>query len=374
MTERSRFQSLGRIARSLDKTFLITVAIPTLIAGCYFGFIASDRYVSESRFIVRNPQKTVPSGLGALLQGTSLARSQDDTYSVHDFILSRDALRELEQKVRFRQEFSDPNIDVFGRFPRLDRDASFEALYRYYEDHVAIDYDTASSISVLRVTAFSAKEAYDINDQLLGMGETLVNSLNARARQDLIKTAEAEVHAAEAVSSSAATALSTFRSSHAVFDPEKQGALQLAGITKIEEDLHASELQLAEMERVAPANPQVGMLQARVDSLRRRLASETARVTGASDSLTAKSAQYDQLVMRNAFAERELAAALSSLETARNEALRKQLYLERLVRPNLPDRALEPRRIRSVFMVFVLGMICWGVLSMVVSSVKEHQD
>jgi capsular polysaccharide transport system permease protein len=374
MTVPSRFRSIGRAARSLDKTFAITVAIPTLLAICYFGFIASDRYISESRFVVRNPQKTVPSGLGALLQGTSLSRSQDDTYSVHDFILSRDALGQVEEKLRFRQEFGDPNIDIFGRFPRLDRDSSFEALYRYYQDHVAIDYDTASSISVLRVTAFSAREAHDINDQLLAMGEALVNGLNARARQDLIQSAEAEVHAAEAVSTSTATALSAFRSSHSVFDPEKQGALQLTGITKIEEELHGSESQLAEMKRVSPANPQVSLLQARIESLKQRLASETARVTGAKDSLASKSAQYDQLVLRNAFAERELASALSSLETARNEALRKQLYLERLVQPNLPDRALEPRRVRSVLMVFVLGMICWGVLSMVVSSVKEHQD
>jgi len=374
MTERFRFRFVGRVARTFDKAFAITVVIPTLMAVCYFGFIASDRYVSESRFVVRNPQKTVPSGLGALLQGTSLSRSQDDTYSVHDFILSRDALRQLDDRQRFRKEFSDPNIDVFGRFPRLDRDASFEALYRYYQDHVAIDYDTASSISVLRVTAFSAQEAHAINDQLLGMGEALVNNLNARARQDLIQSAESEVQAAEGVSTRAATALSTFRSSHSVFDPERQGALQLAGIAKIEDELHASESQLAEMRRVSPANPQVSLLQARIDSLKQRLASETARVTGANDSLSSKSAQYDQLVLRNAFAERELASALASLETARNEALRKQLYLERLVQPNLPDRALEPRRIRSVFTVFVLGLICWGVLSMVVSSIKEHQD
>jgi capsular polysaccharide transport system permease protein len=34
--------------------------------------------------------------------------------------------------------------------------------------------------------------------------------------------------------------------------------------------------------------------------------------------------------------------------------------------------ALEPRRIRSVLVVFLLGLILWGVLSLIVSSVKEH--
>jgi capsular polysaccharide transport system permease protein len=44
------------------------------------------------------------------------------------------------------------------------------------------------------------------------------------------------------------------------------------------------------------------------------------------------------------------------------------------VQPNLPDMAVEPRRIRSTFMVLALGLVLWGVLSLVVSSVKEHTD
>jgi len=49
--------------------------------------LASDVYISESRFVVKNPQRSAQTGLGALLQGTAFSRSQDDTYSVHDYIL-----------------------------------------------------------------------------------------------------------------------------------------------------------------------------------------------------------------------------------------------------------------------------------------------
>jgi capsular polysaccharide transport system permease protein len=63
---------------------------------------------------------------------------------------------------------------------------------------------------------------------------------------------------------------------------------------------------------------------------------------------------------RKTFAERQLAASLAALENARNEAQRQQLYLETLVQPNLPDKAIEPRRLRTVAMVFLLGLIVWG--------------
>ena len=74
------------------------------------------------------------------------------------------------------------------------------------------------------------------------------------------------------------------------------------------------------------------------------------------------------------FADKQFASALASLESARSEAERKQLYLERLVTPNLPDKALEPRRIRSVFMVLAVGLLAWGVVSLLVASIKEHAD
>jgi capsular polysaccharide transport system permease protein len=73
-------------------------------------------------------------------------------------------------------------------------------------------------------------------------------------------------------------------------------------------------------------------------------------------------------------ADKQLGIALAALETDRSEAARKQLYLERLVQPNLPDKALEPRRVRSILTVFLLGLIVWGAVSLVLASVREHAD
>ena len=104
-----------------------TVIIPTALAVIYFGLIASDVYISEARFVVRSPQRQAPTGLGALFQGTGFSRSQDDTYSVHDFVLSRDALKELDDQLAVRKAYSSKSADFINRFPGLDWDDSFEA-------------------------------------------------------------------------------------------------------------------------------------------------------------------------------------------------------------------------------------------------------
>ncbi|MCA3242657.1 MAG: hypothetical protein ING89_15295 [Rubrivivax sp.] len=358
----------------LDAVFCVTVLLPTLLAALYFGVIASDRYISESRFVVRNPQRANPTGLGALLQGTVFSRSQDDTYSVHDFIKSRDALLELEGKLGMRSRYADQTIDIFNRFPGLDGDASFEAFHRYYQNHVLIEYDTVSSISTLKVRAYTAQDAQRINDLLLQMGERLVNNLNTRSRQDLIQTAESEVRTAEAKAAAAAKALSSFRSGRSVFDPTAQSALQLQTVVRLQDELIAAEAQLAQLRRVSPDNPQVPYLATQIASLKRTIETENAKVLGQGGSLATKSPEFDRLVLERGFAERQLSAALAALDSARNEAARKQLYLERLVQPNLPDVAVEPRRSRGVLMVLAIGLVVWGVASLVLASVREHSD
>jgi capsular polysaccharide transport system permease protein len=357
-----------------NKILWLTVIIPTILACIYFGLIASDVYISESRFVVRSPQRQTQTGLNAFLAGTGFSRSQDDTYSVHDFVLSRDALKELDEQIGVRKAFSSKDADFINRFPGLDWDDSFESFYRYYKKRVGIDYDTVSSITTLNVRAFTAEDAKRINDLLLKMGERLVNNLNDRSRQDLIKFATQEVTIAETKAKAAALALSSFRTSQSVFDPDKQSAIQLQGVAKLQEELLTTEAQLNQIKRVSPNNPQVASLASRVASLRNTIAAETSKVAGGDTSLTSKSANFERLVLDKGFADKQLASALTSLETARSEAERKQLYLERLVQPNLPDKALEPRRVRSVFMVFVVGLMAWGVVSLLVASVKEHTD
>lgn len=365
---------LRRMLRRFDRIFMFTVLLPTLVAALYYGAIASDVYISESRFLVKNPQRAAQSGLGALLQGTAFSRSQDDTYSVHDYLVSRDALRELDEKLDLRKTYSSPAIDFVNRFPGLEWDSSFESLFRYFKRHVSIEYDSVSSISVLRVRAYSAEDASKINDLLLSMSERLVNNLNTRSRQDLIEVAREEVRLAEERAKTAALALSTFRADRSVFDPEREGALQLQGVARLQEELLATEGQLAQIRQVAPNNSQIPVLTSRIEVLRRSVETETAKVTGKGTSLTSKSPAFDRLVLERTFADRQLAAALTSLDLARSEVQRKQLYLERLVQPNTPDKALEPRRARAVLTVFLVGLLLWAVVGLVVASVREHTE
>jgi capsular polysaccharide transport system permease protein len=368
-------QLLGRGTRN-NRLFVATVVLPTVLAAIYYGLIASDIYISESRFVVRSPQRQAQTGLlNTFLQGTGFSRAQDDAYSVNDFILSRDALKKLNDRLALAKAFGNSSVDFLNRFAALDWDDSFEALHRYYLKRVSVDYDTASSISVLRVNAFTAEDSYKINELLLGMSEHLVNQLSDRGRQDIIRFSAAEAKEAERQAKDAAVALAVFRNQNAILNPEQQSVIQLQLISKLQDELIATKTQLAQLRAFTPDNPQIPVLRNRLDNLQKEMDAELAKVAGGSSgSLANKAAAYERLALDREFADKQLAAALASLEAARNEAQRQQLYLERVAQPNLPDYPVEPRRIRSVLMVFVLGLLAWGILSLLLASVREHFD
>lgn len=360
--------------KGVNSLFLLTVAFPTAIACLYFGVLASDVFISESRFVVRSPQKQTNTGLGAILQGAGFTRSQDDTYTVNDYILSRDALQQLEQAFQLSKAYGGDQVDRISRFAGIDPDNSFEALHRYYQKQVNLVVDGVSSITVLRTSAFAAADAHRMNEKLLELSEKLINQLNERGRQDMIKFAASEVAAAEQAAKAATLAVSQFRSQKGVFDPERQSTLQLQLVSKLQDELIATKTQLAQVRDIAKDNPQIPSLQRKLDTLQSEINAETAKVAGGERSLSSKSVDFERLSLDRAFADKQLATALTSLEQAKNEAQRKQLYLERIVQPNLPDMAVEPRRFRSILATFVLGMVAWGVISMLVAGVREHRQ
>jgi capsular polysaccharide transport system permease protein len=351
---------------------LVVVLVPTCAAILYYGFIASDVYVSESRFLVRNQQpQAQPGVLGALLGGSP---SEDDIRSVHDYILSRDALKELEQSLSIHKAFSSRFADVFNRFPTLISDRSFEEFYRYYGKHVSVETDSASSISILTVSAYTAQDAYQINNQLLEMSERLINTLNDRSRQDLIRFADNEVRLASERAKDASLALLSYRSSKSVFAPDQQAALQLTGVARLQDQLISTEADIAQLGKLSPSNPQLAALESRAETLRRAIATEAAKVTSDKGSFSASTPDFERLTLDSAFADKQLGIALAEAEGARSQAQQKQIYLERVVQPSLPDKAMQPRRTRSIFTVFMLGVIGFGIARLLIASVREHMD
>lgn len=361
--------------RKFSKLFWATVIVPTVCSTVYFSVWASDKYVSESSFVVRTPHNQASvSGLGALLQGAGFSRSQDDTYTVREYMGSRSALDELGKIIPVRTYYEEKG-DIFSRFNGFGLWSGGEAFYQYFKEKINIAFDPISGISVLNVESFDAEESRKINAALLSKGEELINKLNARARKDTIEQAQQNVATAEERVKKAAEEIAVYRIENGIFDLKTQSEAQMGLVSKLQDELIVIQTQLDQVKAITPENPQISGLQAREKSLKREIKQQMQTILGGSDnSIAAKAAAYQRLFLENELAEKQLAAAIVSLENAKVEAERKQLYLEVVSQPNRPDMAVRPHRFYNIIATLFIGLMLYGIISLLAASIREHKN
>lgn len=294
--------------KGTSKLFRYVVIIPTVLSILYFGVIASDVYISESRYVVRSPKVAPQGGLGSLLSTVGITSSDDESYVIVNYMTSMDGMKYVNQSINLKDLFTSNSIDIFNRFASFYWNDSYERLLQYFQKQIEIGVDPVSGVSTLRVRSYTPQSAQEINQQLLEGSDTLVNRLNEQSRQELIKFSSYEVDVAKANLEKADLALNSFRN-------QKKG-----------------------------------------------------------DDVSHFIPTFQKLEIERQTAEKQLGSAIASLEQARVDAQRKRLFIERVVQPTLPDYPLEPKRIYGILSTILLSIIGWGILKLLVASVKEHHD
>lgn len=354
--------------------FVAGVILPVLLSAIYYFAIASNEYVSESRFVIKSPNQRSAqvSSFANLIQTTGLSGGQEQSNQVIDYVRSRSALAVLAQDLDVQNIYGDDGVDLLSRYPRPWGNDSFEDLFDYYREKVAIARDTDTGLVVLRTRAFDPNAAAAINERLLRRSEELVNELNENTRTTAIEEATSRVVEAEQRVAAARQAIAAYRNQYAVVDPLREAA----GVTEIANRLiterAALEAQLSTLRGVTPDHPAIPSLREQIASLTREIERQTGRVVGEGSSISSKLPSYDALVLEQELASELLVLAQTTLEGARVDASKQQFYLERVVNPNVPDQPEYPKALRIVLTILGLTLCLYFIIWMFVVGILEH--
>lgn len=359
---------------SRNPWFLIGVVLPVLVSAIYFFGIASNQYVSESRFVIKAPNQRSGqiSTFANLIQTTGLSGGQEQSNQVIDYVRSRSALQALSKEVPLGKIYSNDSADFFSRFPKPWQQDAREDLHDYYREKVVIDRDADTGLVVLRAIAFDPKDAARINESLLRQSETLVNELNARARVSAISESESRVREAEARAMAARKAMASYRNRAELVDPLKQagGIVEIAN--RLITERAALEAQLSTLRRVTPDHPSIGALRERIASLTHEIDQQTARIVGGANTISGKLPAYEALALEQELSSQLVMLARASLEQARAESLKQQFYLERVVDPNVPDLPEYPHTWRNLLTILGFALCLYFIAWMFVVGILEH--
>ena len=373
---RPRRRPLARaVAWARDRRmFLLIVVLPSLLLGAYLFLVTSDQYESEAHFLVRSPQVAEVPTTGvsqALSFVTGGGSSQNEAMSVADYLTSHDVVEALRTQAGFVQRFNRPDADFFSRL-RLS-DPTPEQLLKYYRKQVSVKYSTDTGITVLKVHSFRPRDSYELVRKLLQLGEQRVNILNVRSFNDALAMSQRQLAEAESNLAAAQGRLTSFRQTRRDIDPQASGQAQIGLVTTLSGQLAAARAQLNAMgSMISPSSPQYQAVASRVRALQAQVSSQSGRLTGGQTAIAADLSGYEGLRLRQEFLAKRYEAAAASLDRARDQAVRQQLYLVRVVDPNMPVKALFPERWRILITVVVVLLISYSIGWLIVAGVREH--
>ena len=357
-----------------NRVFLAVVMLPTLLTALYYYGIAARQYESEAHFIVRSSDVPPAMGVGLGQLATwagGLAPSQSESMSVADYLTSHDVVESLRGSIGLVDRFRRPEADPLSKLRAPN--PSPEALLKFYRKHARVEYHSDTGITTVKVRAFRPEDSFLITNTLMQLGEQRVNSLNMRGYEDAVTTSRRQLREAEEALRTIQVRMDQFRKRSGDIDPAGSGQAQLGVVSQLTIGISQARAQLASMAGlVSPSSPQYVALASRVRALETQLSRQTGRLAGEGKTIASGISGYEDLKLRQEFAAKRYEAAAAGVERARDQALKKQLYLVRVVDPNLPVKALYPERGRIVLTVFFALLVAYGVGWMIAAGVREH--
>lgn len=359
-------------ARRLTVRMSLGVGLPTLLAGLYFGVLASPRYESVTSFTVQSADTPMGGNPLSALFANVPGSSSRDTMLVEEYIESRDMVDRLVRDHGYREHYSDTSHDWLSR---LSADASIDEVHEYYLDHVDVVLDDHAGTITLHVEAFTPEEAESLGQAILEASEEMVNRLSERARADRMRLAEEQVETATARLTAARQALVELQAEGAELNPQASATAVLSIRSELEAQLALARAELATLGATLQRDaPEVITQRRRVGALQQQIDEQTERLAGEDEGLSATIARFEPVYAEKELSERLYEAALSSLEVARVDAARQHRYVVRIAGPSRPESPAYPVLWKEILTVLLASFALLGIGTLVVASAREHAN
>lgn len=350
-------------------------SIGILLATIYWGFVASDRYVSEAQVVI---EKTDLSGGGnvdltAFIAGSS-GINHGDQLLLRAHLLSVDMSAKLDARLKLREHYSDRSRDVLSRMWSVDSEQ--EWFHKHYLGRTSVEFDEYAGLLVIKAQAYDAKMAQAIASALVEEGEAYMNELAHRLARDQVNFLERQVDENAKRVMKTRQELVAYQNQQGMLSPEAMAETLLASIGRLESQ--ATELKTkrsAYLGYLSPTAPAIVELGLQLQAVEKQIAVEQSRLTSSKGrTLNRTVEEYQRLEIAAKFAQDVYKTALVGLEKGRVEVARNLKKVSVLQTPTLPQYPLEPRRFYNIVVFALAALIVAGMLHMLTIIIRDHQD
>ncbi len=359
----------------------IFVLLPFLIFSFYQVILASPRYESQAKLIVKEPDgmATLDPAM-AIMSGFGVSSGSSDTELVKAFIYSTDMLTYIDQELSISEHFSSNQYDFFSR---LSAQASNEDKLSFFQDRVLVEIDDQSQIVSVFVQAFTPEFSHLISQTIVARAEWFINEIGHTLAKEQLKFVQQEHALVEKRLKSVKTELLSFQSRHDLLDPQAEGLALQQIAYQLEGQIVIKRTELRTLRTSMSENaPQVLNVAAQLQSMTQQLENERGRLTeqSASEELLPEEMNLNVSQILAKFSDYKINLELAlqaytssqvSLEKSRIEAYRQLKYLVIVESPTQPQEAKYPEVFYNISLFLALTLMIFGIGRIVIATVKE---
>jgi len=367
----------GLLGPITKRPVLAAAAVGMLLSVLYWGFYASDRYISEAHVIIQSTQIDNGQGfdLGSLL-GSANAGNQPDQLLLRDYLLSLDMLKKLDARLHLREHYGDPRHDLLSRLWSWRGGVSVEKFHAHYLDRVSVEYDDYAGVLVIKSQGYDPQTAHAITSALVSDGEQFMDALAHSLAQDQVDFLAKQIGDINQTTMVARQALLAYQNRHGLVSPQgttENLAAIVNGMESRLSDLQAS--RAAMLGYLMPTSANVVEANLQIAALEKQIASEKARLAAPQGpTLNRTVEEYQRLEMEAGFAQDLYKTALTALEKGRFEAARTLKKMSILQAPTLPEYPLEPRRLYNSVVSILVVLLAAGIVHLLAAIIRDHKD
>ena len=359
---------------------LIIVLLPLATASWYLYTKAADQYASTLGFTVRSEDVSsaidLLGGLGSAL-GSGGGSGAQDSDILYEFMRSQQLVQNIDDKLDLRTIYTkqrDPDWLL-----SFDPEGTIEDLLRYWQRMVRVSYNAGSGLMEIRALAFTPADAKAIAGEIFAENSAIVNELSAIARADAMRYATEDLEQAVERLKQAREALTTFRLTNQIVDPNADIQAQMGLLTTLQTQQAEALIDFDLLADIArESDPRLEQAQRRLDVIQTRINAERQKFgvggqgPGGVEYATTI-ADFERLTVDREFAEAAYAASLAARDAAVAEANRQSRYLATYIKPTLAQKSEFPQRIVIITIIGFFSFLIWAILSLVYYSLRDRR-
>lgn len=364
--------------KTLLKLFFILIFF---IAAGYIIWFETERFQSNSVITIRDlSKKQATSSFDMILSQTSPV--MQDSKLLELYIRSGDMLRHLDEKYDLSSYYSGEQIDVLRRLSKENALPFFkltkENLHEEYNKDLFIIYDTPSTALKVSFAHANPKIAQGIVESIIEHSSHTLNRLERENANVALRFLEKQVNESKVVFINTIKNMIEYQNTHNTIDPNMDVKSKSTILANLEGDLIKKTVEFQSAGKFMIKNSAEQRIAKRtIANLKKEIKKVKQSIAGKGiDTKELNEAVFDFELLKSDmdFSKEIYRQSLEKLEELRIQVNQNIKNLLVINKPSLAEKYMYPDKIKKTFTVFIILFFLYGILTSIITLLRDHRD